>query len=203
MEKKTLEYEKLHLPLKSSVLISIIIIVFLFEHLATYLVYDRSAILEGELWRLLTCHLVHFSFWHVSLNIIVFGITGWIIEKKRYPGYGMLIFLMSFVISISLILFEPDMKLYGGLSGIAYGTLTYLTLFGLEYSKKWHSLSRLIFVLVLFKAVVELYLNNTFTNVDMSFRPVPLSHFIGVLVAIMQFYFFKLIIYKHRSLEIK
>ena len=191
------------LPIKSFVIISFVVIIFLFDNLTIFLVYDRDAILEGELWRLFTGHLVHFSVWHASLNIIVFAIAGWIIESKGYPGYGLLMLLISFVIGISLILFEPDMKFYGGLSGIAYGTLIYLTLFGLEESKPWCNVSRLIFILVLIKAVSELYFDSSLTNLDMKFHPVPLSHMIGILMAVIQFYIYKLIVYRHRILQLK
>lgn len=192
-----------HLPLKSFIIISVVIIVFLFDDLTISLVYERDAILRGEFWRFFTCHIVHFSVWHASLNIIVFAFTGWIIEKKGYPGYGLLVFVMSFGVGVSLILFEPDMQFYGGLSGIAHGALIYLALFGLEDSKSWRDFSRLILVLVLIKAVVELYMESSLTYADMRFRPVPLSHMTGIIMAIMQFYILKLIVYKHRIRELK
>jgi rhomboid family GlyGly-CTERM serine protease len=114
-----------HLPVVSSIIIVISLFVYLFDSLSMMLVYERDAILDGEFWRVFSGHLVHFSGLHFSFNIIALGVTGWIIEKRGYPGFGLLVLMMSFVIGVSMMALKPNMQFYGGLSGIAHGALVY------------------------------------------------------------------------------
>lgn len=86
------------------------------------LVYQRSLILDGEWWRLLSGNLVHLGVWHAFLNglgVLVFvllcpvrwGISGWL-WRLAVLGLGM---------SLGLLLFLPDLDGYVGLSGVIHG----------------------------------------------------------------------------------
>ena len=48
------------------------------------LVFDRQAILQGELWRLVTSHWVHSDVEHLTWNLVAFGLLGYMLE----PCYG-------------------------------------------------------------------------------------------------------------------
>ncbi|MEA3374425.1 MAG: rhombosortase [Campylobacterota bacterium] len=185
-----------HLPLKSFTIVIIVLLAFIIDDLTFLLIYERDAILDGELWRLFTSHFIHFSELHLGLNIMAFGIIGWIMEERSYPGYALLIFLMSFLIGVGMILFKPDMQYYGGLSGIAHGALVYLALFGLEESKPWNKVSYLVLASVLIKVGIELFTGNLLTYATETFIPIPLSHMIGIFVALSQFYILKIFGYR-------
>jgi len=180
-----------HLPLLSFAMIAFSLLAYLFDEIALLAVYDRTAILDGELWRLLSGHFVHFSGLHFSFNIIAFGITGGVIEKRAYPGFGLLLMMTAAAIGASMILLEPDMRFYGGLSGIAHGALLYLALFGLYESRPWNKLSRLILLVVPIKVGIELYSGASLAYSTEAFVPVPLSHLVGVIVAFLQFFMLK------------
>ncbi len=125
------------LPVITSLVIGGGVLVALFPSWSAGLIYDRSAILSGELWRMFTGHWVHFSASHLFYDLLAFGIAGWIIETRRLPHFGWLCLLAPWLISTILLLFEPQMKLFGGLSALATTALVYLALFGLHAATPW------------------------------------------------------------------
>jgi rhomboid family GlyGly-CTERM serine protease len=113
------------------------VVVALFPGWSAGLIYDRSAILSGELWRMFTGHWVHFSTPHLVYDLLAFGIVGWIVEARGLPHFGWLCLLTPWLISAVLLLFEPQMKLFGGLSALATTAIVYLALFGLHDAAPW------------------------------------------------------------------
>src|SRR4051812_25687175 len=59
-----------------------------------WLIYDRAAILHGELWRLWTGHLVHFSNSHLLLDASVCGIV--LLSRTTFAKRDGLWFLVFF-----------------------------------------------------------------------------------------------------------
>ena len=157
--------------------------------LASLFVYDREAIFRGELWRLITSHFVHFGNIHLLYNLVVFGIIGWIIEDKKHRHFKLLCFLMAFSISIVLLVFKPDMIYYGGLSGIACGSIIYCSLRCLSEPPPWHTISILSIIFLFVKVSLETYNNGSLLPYwgTQDFIPVPLSHIVGSTTAFMLF----------------
>jgi rhomboid family GlyGly-CTERM serine protease len=90
------------------------------------LIYDRSGLAGGELWRVWTGHLVHFGWPHLVVDAGLLVILGWAGER-RYPAFtrwGLL--LMPAFVSASIYWFEPSMQRYGGLSAVNLGLLLYV-----------------------------------------------------------------------------
>ena len=75
------------------------------------LVYQREATLEGEIWRLVSGHLVHFSAGHLAANVFVFAVVGTLIEISDAKRYGRLCVVSAVLIGVSLLCFEPDLFL--------------------------------------------------------------------------------------------
>jgi len=153
--------------------------------LTSLFIYDREALLAGEVWRLLSAHLVHFSGQHLCYDLIAFSIAGSFIESYSHQKWFLLCSMMALFISIVLFLAEPDMRYYGGLSGLAVGSIFYLILFHLYYhlhSKFWW----MVLLIILSKMMVEILYSNTPSNG--LFVHMPLSHIIGSLVALVIFY---------------
>jgi membrane associated rhomboid family serine protease len=67
------------------------------------LMYDRQAILDGELWRLFTGHWVHFSTSHLVCDTLALGLVGGMLEARRTPGCGRLCLLAPWVINLALL----------------------------------------------------------------------------------------------------
>ena len=84
-----------------------------------------------------TGHWVHFSTSHLVYDLLALGIAGWIIEARGLPHFGWLCLLAPWLISAVLLLFEPQMKLFGGLSALATTAIVYLALFGLHDAAPW------------------------------------------------------------------
>ncbi len=119
-------------------------------------IYDRVAILHGEWWRLWTGHWVHFSFSHLAWDLAVALAAGAWLERLR-PGL-----LVRFAVigaplsSVGLLGLAPDMQRYGGLSGLAVGTVVLLALIQLESRRSgrgwWIGLLVLVAAKIIFDA---------------------------------------------------
>ncbi len=177
------------IPIWTLGMITTAFIVYTIPGLSSQIVYDRSAILSGEGWRLITGHWVHFSFSHLLYNLATLGIVGWIIERQRYPYYQYLCILSAFLIGAALLTIQPDIHFYGGLSGIVCGTIVYLTLHGLKETGAWKWICLTVFLLTICKILIE-SMTGQFTVVttsSSSFIPVPLSHLVGGLTGFFIF----------------
>ena len=84
------------------------------------LAYDRHAILSGEIWRLWSAHLVHFSAQQAGIDAAVFFIAGSVAEKEiGMRRMAIALALGAPCISLGLLLTVPDLSHYRGASGIA------------------------------------------------------------------------------------
>ena len=79
---------KRRVPVVTVIITAAATVVFLVPNLQPPLVYDRTAIFNGELWRLATGPWVHFSTRHFLYDTLVFGFAGWIIERRAFPNFG-------------------------------------------------------------------------------------------------------------------
>jgi len=181
-ETKNMTY---YVPGKTLAVLGLSLLVYYSPGLASVSIYDRFAILDGQVWRLFSCHFVHFDNAHLLYNCVAFGIAGFIIEHRSYPYFVMLFVFSAFSIGLSLLVFKSDIFYYGGLSGPACACLIYVLLSGLRDSGIWRILCFLLILLFLGKLSLE-YLTTTSLlpyASDSKFVLVPLSHVVGVLVA--------------------
>ena len=89
-----------------------------FAAVSDWLQYDREAIAQGELWRLVTCHLVHFGLEHLVWDTAVFALLAvlcWRLGRVRC-----LVSLGAATLAIPAVLFvlQPGLPTYRGLSGL-------------------------------------------------------------------------------------
>jgi rhomboid family GlyGly-CTERM serine protease len=91
-----------------------------FTSLGPQLAFDRQGIMAGEIWRLWTGHLVHFSSTQLLLDVCTLLVVGWLAERQWGAGFtGIVVLLGMPVLSISLLLLSPHLVQYRGMSGIA------------------------------------------------------------------------------------
>ena len=159
------------------------------DALTSLFVYNREAILNGELWRLVTAHFVHFSNIHLLYNVAVFGAIGWIVEHKRYGYFRLVYLLMALSISTALIVLKPDMAYFGGLSGIACGSVVYCSLLCLRETSLWRNISIISLIFISVKISLEIYSRGSLLPYwgTQNFVPIPLSHIVGSLTAVILF----------------
>lgn len=79
---------------------------------------DRAALASGELWRLWTGHLVHWSLGHLLWDGLTFAVLGWLLNRLAPFALELLMAIGAPLISVGVIVAEPDLALYGGLSGL-------------------------------------------------------------------------------------
>jgi len=84
--------------------------------------YDRAAIENGQVWRLITAHLVHLGWAHLWPNLLalllIYGLLEEFLNPLEWLGASL---VTGFAISVGLYLLHPDTEWYVGLSGVLHG----------------------------------------------------------------------------------
>ena len=94
-----------------------------------WLRYDRAALAGGELWRLVTAHLVHLDLHHVLLNCLGLALM-WILFARDYPPRQWLVIVLGSMAAIDagLALWDSTLRWYVGSSGALHGVMAAGTL---------------------------------------------------------------------------
>lgn len=162
----------------------------IFPEVCSAFIYDRAAVLRGEVWRLLTGHLVHFGPFHLGYNLVVFCICSFWVERRSMANMGRLLPWMALPISLSLLM-RADVIYFGGLSGMACGMLVYLGLCGLNGSRGQRRLSSVVLGVVAVKIALEVSLGTSilfYPAGSASFVNLPGTHVVGSIAAALFFY---------------
>jgi rhomboid family GlyGly-CTERM serine protease len=86
--------------------------------------YERTEVLAGEYWRLVTGHLVHGNPAHLLLNMLGLGLIAALFSRDYTLRQWLIVLLLSAIaIDAGFVLFEPQLQWYVGLSGILHGAL--------------------------------------------------------------------------------
>jgi rhomboid family GlyGly-CTERM serine protease len=147
--------------------------------------YDRERVLAGGWWRLWTAHLVHFGASHVGWNLAVFvPAAAW--AERLAPGRVRLFLVIApGGIGLALLVLEPTLTRYAGLSGVAAGVLALLAFLKLRTSDADPWFWRGALVLLAGKIAAETWLGRAlfahFTTTGT--EAVPLAHLAGVACA--------------------
>lgn len=157
------------------------LITFAYAQLSDVLIYQRSLIFSGQVWRTWTGHIIHFGPTHLAWDLAVFLPAGAWLENLRPRCARWLYFLGPIIISAFLLVFDPTLERYAGLSGLAIGTLVLLAVVQLADKNESPWLWLGVLLLVTAKLAIELrqgtpLLVSDFANI----RNVPLAHFSGV-----------------------
>lgn len=89
-----------------------------------WLRYDRNSIADGELWRLLTGHVVHLNAAHLALNLAGLLLV-WLLVGSCFSAlaWSIVIALTLAVIDIGFWFLDPELSWYVGMSGLLHGLL--------------------------------------------------------------------------------
>jgi len=121
--------------------------------------YEHSGLIEGELWRVISAHLVHLNVPHLLLNLsgllliceLLWG------ELPLRHGIGLLVF-SGLSISAGLYWLLPDIGTYAGLSGVLHGLWAGCAIYGYQLSSNASFKSRLPFLAGAFLLGAKLFL---------------------------------------------
>lgn len=86
--------------------------------LSVVLEFDRTAIYQGEWWRLFTGHLMHANSWHLAMNmaalLVILAVQGMHLTVARFL---VLLLAGGLMIGLDILFLSPGMMIYTGLSG--------------------------------------------------------------------------------------
>jgi rhomboid family GlyGly-CTERM serine protease len=86
--------------------------------------YERTAILAGEYWRLLSGHFIHGSNQHLILNLAGLGLIAALFPRGYTAKGWLLVLLLSvLIIDVGFVFYEPQLQWYVGFSGVLHGAL--------------------------------------------------------------------------------
>ena len=86
-----------------------------------WLEFDRQAVLDGQVWRLVTGNLVHWSVEHFLLDGGPFLLVGLLYERALGRRYPWIIAGCGLAVGCGILAFLPGMEVYRGLSGVDSG----------------------------------------------------------------------------------
>jgi rhomboid family GlyGly-CTERM serine protease len=143
-----------------------------------YFQYQRPAIEQGQIWRLLTAHWVHLSAMHFLLNLFGLLILWQLSAQWLRSGEKLMVLLGSMLlISLGLYLLFPQITWYRGLSGALHGLWCAAALMGLKREK---GLASILLILLAIKLGWEIIAGPTPFTASLSGGPVLIqSHWLG------------------------
>ena len=165
-------------------------VVSLIPALSRWAIYDRNAVLNGELWRLVTAPLVHFTPGHLAYDTFALILAGALIQWRGYRSLGWVCGLTALASGLVVLLLEPQLAFYGGLSGVATAAVVFLAFHGTREQGAWRWVCAAALVAAVGKILFEFNFGSfAFLSVDPElFRPVPLCHTTGALVGVTVFF---------------
>ncbi len=108
---------------------------------ASIFILDRGLVLDGQLWRLLTCHLYHINSTHLIYNLLglalVLSINCRLWQSAQGAG---IVLALSLWVSVALLFNNPEILYYGGLSGILHGMFVIAVVTQHELPRLWRIL---------------------------------------------------------------
>lgn len=146
--------------------------------------YERGLIAEGELWRLLSAHLVHLNLNHALLNMSGLLMLGYYFRHDFSPASWLgLIALAGLVISAGLWWAEPALRGYAGFSGVLHALL-YAGLVRTWKEMPW--LNSLVLALLLGRLCWEhsAYYDENYLRGLINGRVIPNAHLFGALTGL-------------------
>ena len=159
------------------------IVVALSPALQQTLVLDRHAIAHGQLWRIATGNLVHFSASHLLWDLLVVTIAGARLEARGWPVAATTL-ASAVAIGVAVVRYEPSLGQYGGLSGVACTLVVIAAVDSLEASGLTRAAALVVLALLAAKLWWE-WRSGSFVFVNGSdVVAVPLAHLTGSCVGV-------------------
>ncbi len=129
------------------------------------------------LWRMVTCHLVHWSAEHLFYDGICFAIIA-----SMLPVWKTLacLAISAHVVSIAVTLAYPEMTAYGGLSGV---NCALFVVWAFQIAKQSKTIGGLALAAIISKTLFEIQAGHTFF-VTNTFIPANMAHVAGIVAGV-------------------
>ncbi len=157
--------------------------------------YNKLAIGNGQIWRLITCHFTHFTTSHFFWDLITFFCLALFCELQGFRRFISTTIISAILISVSLWFLDPTLMYYRGLSGLCSALYILFALIYLSNAKENLGGQTIAYMFILFFIVKTLYEISITSTVFVSTLgagvvPIPLSHLVGALAGGMGYYFY-------------
>lgn len=88
--------------------------------------FDREKIAQGDWYRLLSGHLIHYGNYHLMMNIAGLGLTLGVLWSHLNTRHFLWVsFSSALFISLGILFFSPTLFYYGGFSGIIHTLIAF------------------------------------------------------------------------------
>jgi len=148
--------------------------------------YDRSAVLGGQWWRLVSGSLMHWNWAHLFWDLVAFVVLGSWVEDLSRGLWVRVVGVSALAIGLILLIFDSDMIVYRGLSGVdmALAAVWLSRLFRSSAHDPWlQGISLMIGVVLVLKPLIEwvvgaaLFMSNMGPGVEVAI----LAHVVGMV----------------------
>ncbi len=141
--------------------------------------YEQSFITDGELWRLLSAHLVHLDWTHFWMNaaalVFIWILVGDFLTQTEWVST---LFASAVGITLGFYLFMPSLQWYVGLSGVLHALLICGALMGTVQKDR---LSMILLTGIIVKLMAE-HFYGAFSSEVIVGSVVTESHLFGALM---------------------
>lgn len=86
--------------------------------------WDRSAIIDGQWWRIVTGNLTHTNLFHLGMNLFGLWFICFIFRAQLY-WQSLLLLIIGLSFSVGGLLLLTSMQVYVGLSGVLHGLFAF------------------------------------------------------------------------------
>jgi rhomboid family GlyGly-CTERM serine protease len=159
---------------------------------AERLQFEPAIFMSGEWWRGLSCHFAHCSPDHLLWNVAALGTLGAVCESHARRGFLWLLAFTMIAVPLTLLLLQPELPSYRGLSGLASGCFTLVTVRiarrAAVHGERWRAVAACVLLgLFAAKTVFELVRGEAVfaDGAAAGFVPVPLAHAVAGAVGLV------------------
>lgn len=150
------------------------------------LIFQRQLIMEGEIWRIMTGNWVHTNTPHLIMNIVGLWLLWMLFNETLKPHmFYLSLFITNLSIGLALLILNPELFWYAGLSGSLYGL--YIIGASIALMHKDYIGSIPLFIIIPTKLVMDLT-QNDLTGFSEQLINAPVSteaHIYGVISALV------------------
>ncbi len=173
-----------HLPVVTLLIACSALVAELLPGAGPLLEWHRAAVAKGELWRLVTAHLVHFGWAHLAYDVGAWLLLAGLSERRGRRTMVATLAVAAALIPLAVAVTRPDLLTYRGLSGLDSALFALLVTDVLrDPSTPRRGLIALVAVGFVAKLLIECSGTGVFVVTE-TFVPVPIAHAVGALVGL-------------------
>lgn len=150
------------------------------------LLFERTLIIDGEWWRIITGNFVHNNYPHLFMNLSGLLLLG-LLFNETFPVKHFLIAtaLLSAVVGFGLYTYTPRLTMYVGFSGVLYGLYLVGAITAIKHKDMITGVG--VFIIILGKLIWDIF-DPSLNQSSAALIDIPVateSHWLGVLGGVM------------------